>query len=83
MAISSTNGPGVNGFKITPSDANTLPSVTRSIHANASGNVNIVWLNGTSNTNTVVYVVQGQTYPYRATKIMATGTTATDLVGIV
>lgn len=80
MATRSSEGPLINAFVITPNDSVNLANTTSGIHANASGNANVVFLNST--TGIIINVVQGSFYPYRLTKVFQTGTTANNLIGL-
>lgn len=72
--------PGYSGFVITPHDTNILPSIVRGIYVGVTGHVTLVDPEG----NTVLFknATQGTILPFRAKQVKATGTTATDLVGI-
>lgn len=68
--------PAKNHATITPSDTADLPALTRSIRVGGAGNVSIV-VDGV----TVVYTcVAGEILPLVASRVNATGTTATGLV---
>ncbi len=77
--------PATGGFAITPSDSVDLPRVTRSIYVGAAGNVkvNLAYApGGTPESVTLTAVPAGTFIPVRATRVFATGTTATGLVGL-
>ena len=80
MAKRSSEGPLIRGFQITPNDSANLVNTVSGFHANESGNVNFVWID--TGSNTVIYVTQGSFYPYRSNKILQTGTTANNLIGL-
>jgi hypothetical protein len=81
MAIRSSDGPINKAFVISPNDSVTLANTTSGIHANASGNANVIFLNST--TGTIIYLNQGSIYPYRITKVFQTGTTCNNLMGLI
>ena len=56
------------------------PFIPDAIHVGVAGNVTIVDMGG--NTTTLTGCLAGVRYPVRATKIMATGTTATNLTAL-
>ncbi len=77
----SLSGPAASGFAVTPSDATDLPETTRAIYVGSGGNVTVRMLTG--ETLAFASVSSGTILPVRATRILATGTTCTDLVGLV
>ena len=76
-----TTSPGDEWFEITPSDATDLPQVVRALYVGGTGDVKVNDVNG--NAATFVGLPTGIILPIRAYRIMATGTTATNLVGLV
>jgi hypothetical protein len=72
--------PAVHAFAITPHDANDLDYVTRGIYVGGAGNLKVTMLGG--ETVTFTGVAAGQIYPIRASRVFATLTTATSLVGV-
>ncbi|PCI51402.1 MAG: hypothetical protein COB49_01995 [Alphaproteobacteria bacterium] len=75
------DAPADDAFAIAPDDANELPFITRSIHIGGDGNLVLVTKKGT--TVTFVGLKAGTTLPIRAKQVNLTGTTATNLVGLV
>ena len=63
---------------ITPSDA-TVITPTSGLMVTGAGNIAVVTLNGTTIT---LAVTVGNVYPISVTKVKATGTTATGIVGL-
>jgi hypothetical protein len=73
--------PLVKCFPIVPNDASDLPEVTRQIRVTGTGgNLAVVWPDGTQ---TIEPVAAGETFDWRLTRILATGTTATGIRGYV
>lgn len=72
--------PAANAFEVTPHDTNELASVTRAIYVGTTGNVRLVTIN--NETVTFVDVPAGNIIPIRAFRILSTGTTADDIVGM-
>lgn len=68
-------------FAITPNDTTDLQYVTRGIRVGAAGDVTAVRVDGTA----VLFkgCSVGELLPIRAWRILATGTTASSLVGLV
>lgn len=66
-------------FDIVPDDATDLPVSTRALNVAQSGTVRITTVTGTTAT---IYVAAGIAFPVRATRIHATGTAATGIVGL-
>lgn len=54
---------------------------TRGIYVGVSGDLKVVTAGGT--TLTFVGLAAGMTHPLRVSKVFATGTTATDIIGLV
>lgn len=73
-------GPADNIFNITPNDGADLATFTRAINVAASGTVAVVTTAGVTGT---VYVAAGVAFPVRARRVLATGTSATGIVGMV
>lgn len=71
-------GPSYDAFSVTPSDATVI--AFRGLYIGGSGNVAVVTQAG--NTVTFPNMNAGQTYPIMGTKVLATGTTATGIVGM-
>lgn len=67
-------------FAITPNDSTNLASVPREIYVGVGGNIALTFVNG--GTVTLVNVADGTRLPYRASRVFATGTTATNLIAI-
>lgn len=74
----SATGPALESFVITPSDSADLPTHIRAITLNAGGKLSWVSVHGA--THTTAALPPG-TYPLLASRIRATGTTATGLTG--
>ncbi len=74
------NSPASDGFAITPHDSNQLARTTRYIYVGGAGAVALVTKAGTTLTFAAVPV--GTVLPVRASIVKATGTTATNLIGL-
>jgi hypothetical protein len=72
--------PAGHAAAITPSDSLALVDATRAIYVGGAGALRVTMVSGAVVTLAVVQA--GQIYPLRVTKVMATGTTATGLVGL-
>lgn len=73
--------PAANAFAIAPSDGADLAYVTRGIYVGGAGDVKVnMGISGSSITFSAVPA--GTVLPIRAARILATGTTATLLVGL-
>lgn len=77
----SLNSPALHAGAITPSDAADLAVTTRAIYVGGAGAVKLI-LAGDTEAITLVAVTAGQVLPVRAKRVLATGTTATGLVGL-
>ena len=73
--------PATHGFSIVPSDSADLAETTRAVYCGVGGDVVATLQSGA----TVLFtnVTAGALLPIRLTKVAATGTTATGLVGLV
>ena len=78
---SGLSSPICGGFDITPDDATDLQGMTRAIVLGAAGDVAVVLKNG--DTLTLPALTAGVIYPVRVSRVLATGTTATGLKGLV
>lgn len=65
---------------VTPSDATILP-VTRAIYVGGAGNLAVTMAED-GNAVTFVGVLAGMVYPLQVTQVLATGTTATNIVAL-
>ena len=74
------SAPAQRGFAITPSDASDLAAETRGLWVGASGDLALVLASGDE--VTLVGAVGGTVLPLRVKRVKATGTTATQLVGL-
>lgn len=69
-----------NGFAITPSDSANLAQCTRRIYAGGSGALKVVLNRDTA--ATTFQVTAGKFYDLAVKQVLATGTTATGLIGL-
>ena len=74
-------GPASHGFSVSPSDSALLTETTRGIYVGTGGTIVAVMASGA--TVTFASVVAGSVLPVRLTKVMATGTTASNIVALV
>jgi len=72
--------PATHVFSITPSDSSELSVVTRALYVGNTGDVSVMLVQGTI--AVFARVPTGQVLSIRARKVFATGTTATNLVGM-
>lgn len=70
-----------NLFLITPSDDDDLTLITRAISIAAEGTLRIIDESGNDVTIPSGALATGISHPIRATKVMATGTSATGILG--
>jgi hypothetical protein len=76
----SLTAPARDGFAITPNDAADITAVTRAVYVGGPGNLAIVLQSGA--TVTLSNVASGSLLPLRIKRLLATGTTATSIVGL-
>lgn len=77
---SSLTGPAAEGAAITPNDQAPLTQPTRALYVGAAGDVRVTLLGG--DTVTFKSVPAGSVLPLRVSAVLATGTTAGDIVGL-
>ena len=75
----SLSAPATRLIAITPSDTEDLSHVTRAVCVAESGVLRVQTLGGDV---ADFYVAAGVPFPIRVTRVMATGTTATDIRGL-
>ncbi len=74
-------GPALDAFAISPDDTTDILEVTRAIYVGGSGDITLVTRGGTQ--ITFANVPAGMLMPIRASRVLTTGTSATDIVGLV
>ncbi len=72
--------PAANGAAITPSDTTDLTQTTRALYVGGAGNLRVTLSGG--DTVTLMNVPEGALLPLRVRRVLATSTTATNLVGL-
>lgn len=74
------NQPAHDGCEVTSSDKDDLPNVSRWIYVGSTGDVQVILMGG----QTVLFtaVPAGTLLPIRVTRVMAAGTTASDVVAL-
>ncbi len=72
--------PAVAAEAIVPHDVQALEFVTRALYIGQGGDVNVVLKSG--DTVLLPNMQAGVFYPLRVTRVLATGTTAADIVGL-
>lgn len=77
--VVTATGPADYGFAITPHDSTNLTRATRQVYAAGAGVIKWVNMAGDEQTTTVE---AGERIAIKATRINATGTTATGLEGM-
>lgn len=76
----SLTAPASHGEAVTPSDTALLSTPTRALYVGQGGDVSVEMLGG--ETLTFRNLQGGVFYPLRVVKVLATGTTAADIVGL-
>lgn len=74
------NGPATHAFAITPDDTNDISEPPRGLYTGTGGTIALIALSGAS--VTFSEVPAGIVLPLRVIRVLATGTTATALVGL-
>lgn len=78
---SGLQAPATNAFAVVPDDAVDLAETTRAVYVGVGGNVAVLMRDGNAVTFRNVY--DGALLPIRVARILATGTTASDILGLV
>ena len=75
---------GESAFAITPDDAADLAFIPRTIYVGGAGDLAVIPWNEGSPADAVTFVgmAAGSFLPLRVSRVLATGTTATNIVGI-
>lgn len=72
--------PAHSAAAVTTSDSTVLP-VTRALYIGGAGNITVTMAEDGNNV-TFVGVLAGMVYPLQVSKVLATGTTATNIVAL-
>ena len=78
---SGLDSPALDAFTITPNDNTDLVEVTRALYIGGSGDVTLVTKSGTQ--VTFSNISSGSLLPVRVARILVTGTTANNIVGLI
>lgn len=73
-------GPATGAIAIVPSDSVEISRATRGIYVGGAGNLSVVFVDDTA--VTFSNVSAGTTLPLRVSRVKATGTTATNIIGL-
>jgi hypothetical protein len=74
--------PVERAFAITTDDSTNLSETTRAIYTGTGGDITVI-LAGDSEAVTFANVPDGMLLPLRVAKVLDTGTTASDIVGLI
>jgi hypothetical protein len=77
----SLTGPASAGFAISPNDTLALPETTRALFVGSGGSIVVEMASGAI--LTLEAVADGALLPLRVARVLATGTTAAAIVGLV
>ncbi|MFD2235927.1 spike base protein, RCAP_Rcc01079 family [Aureimonas populi] len=80
-SASTASGPANRLFAVTPSDTQSLPFVTTGLYVGGAGDLAVLD-RATGQTVVLRAVPAGSVLPIRVARVLATGTTATDIVGL-
>ena len=75
------NAPALDGFAVVTSDTTDFNDTFRSLYVGTAGNVVVVTMDGT--VLTFKNVANGQTIQMMGKRVNATGTTASDIIGLI
>jgi len=82
-AVTGKESPAEDIFSITPDDGNELEYVTRGFVFGVTGAIKILTLNDTEITIPEGVLSPGVIHPIRVKKVFATGTTASNIFGLI
>jgi hypothetical protein len=77
----SLSGPASHAFAVTPNDGADLAETTRALYVGTGGSVAAVMASG--GTVTFASLASGTLLPVRISRVLATGTTASAILGLV
>lgn len=77
----SLSGPAAHAFAVTPNDGVDLSETTRALYVGTAGSIAAVMASGAS--VTFGSIASGTVLPVRVTRVLATGTTASAILGLV
>jgi hypothetical protein len=80
-STSGLDAPASHGFSVTPDDAADLAETTRALYVGTTGDIAVVLASGAM--LSFGNVASGSVLPLRTKRVMATGTTAAGIVGLV
>ncbi len=72
--------PATHAFTVTPVDNADLTEITRGLYVGGAGNLAVIMQSGAAVTFTATPA--GSVLPLRVSRVMATGTTATSILGL-
>ena len=78
---SGLEGPATHAFSVTPNDDTDLTETTRALYIGSAGSLRVTLLSGAE--VTLANVAAGSVLPIRVSRVKATSTTATSIVGLV
>lgn len=78
---SGISGPAFDAFSVTPDDSADLSEVTRALYVGGAGDITLITKGGTQ----IVFaqINAGSFLPIRASRVLAAGTSATNIVGLI
>lgn len=77
----SLSGPAAHAFAVAPNDGADLSETTRALYVGTAGSITAVMASGSS--VTFGSIASGTVLPVRVTRVLATGTTASAILGLV
>lgn len=78
---SGISGPAFDAFAIVPNDSTDLPEITRALYIGGGGDISLITKGGTQLTFSGANA--GSLLPVRVARILATGTSATNIIGLI
>lgn len=79
LRVSGISAPARSAAVVTPSDTVDLPEVTRALHIDVAGDIAVIMADDTTS---VTLKDVGGDVAYMVKRVLATGTTATDIVAL-
>jgi len=81
MANLQSTSPAIKAVSITPDDSNDLTKITRGLYVGTSGDIAVI-LSGDTSSVTLKNLAAGVEHAISVKRVLATGTTATDIIGL-
>lgn len=83
MSRSPIAAPAEGGFAITPNDDEDLPAITRAIYVGTSSSQDLAVITADGTSLVFHNIAAGGIHPLQIKRVLSTGTSASDLIGLI